>query len=398
MPMGAYVVGDDIPSGRYTFTNVAGDGYTAGLYIYETDDLENRIDYGSVRGDGYVVTLKEGQLLIITWTAVNASIENMIPLNNTSTTIQTNDALNEETKNQESNTAEQSTVEPLPTTVPISEVTVDNQVIAEQQFTFMQSRWDLYIAVETANNHWKIEKWSRWNASTQDFKYDYEVAAFNISDPKYDFVWTDESQSAFFITLKDAKNSDLKHERIGFSINPNYDQNAAQYTFTSDRWAQYRTYALSPSVIKIECWGRWNASTDEFEHYYDIGVINTSDSSSDFSWIDDTHSAFFITMEDDQNDNWKNDAVKIGFSVDPASVTETASYTFTNDRWAQYRAYALSPSIIKVECWGRWNASTDEFEHYYDVGVINTSDSSSDFSWIDDTHSAFFITIFRRFM
>ncbi|MDI9521635.1 MAG: leucine-rich repeat domain-containing protein, partial [Bacillota bacterium] len=191
----------------------------------------------------------------------------------------------------------------------------------------------------------------------------------------------------------DSRNSDLDQERIGFAVNTETIPDTTLLTFTNDRWAQYKAYILSPSTVKIECWGRWNASTDEFEHYYDVCVINPNDPSSGFVWADDTHSVFFVTMEDKNNDNWKRDSARVGFSVDPASITDASLFTFTNDRWAQYRAYAITPSLIKIECWGRWNASTDDFEHYYDIGVVDVNDSSSDFSWTDDTHLAFFLTM-----
>lgn len=191
---------------------------------------------------------------------------------------------------------------------------------------------------------------------------------------------------------KEAAQNEKKHS-ISFAINTEATTDVEQCTFTNDRWAQYKAFVLSPSTIKIECWGRWNASTDDFEHYYDIGVIDINDPTIGFAWADDAHTAFFVTMEDEQNDNWKRGSAKVGFSVDPASITDASLFTFTNDRWAQYRAYAITPSLIKIECWGRWNASTDDFEHYYDIGIVDVNDSSSDFSWTDDTHLAFFLTM-----
>ena len=43
--------------------------------------MENEIDSGSANQRGYVVTLLNGQVLRITWTGVNASVENMSLLN-----------------------------------------------------------------------------------------------------------------------------------------------------------------------------------------------------------------------------------------------------------------------------------------------------------------------------
>ena len=279
---------------------------------------------------------------------------------------------------------------PVPTEAPDSEA---KQSTIEKQFTFMPDRWNLYKATATSSTTWKLEKWTRWNASTDDFEFSYDVGTFDVNDSSYGFAWTDETQSAFFIILNDSRNSDLNQKRISFAINTEAATDVEQCTFTNDRWAQYKAFVLSPSTIKIECWGRWNASTDDFEHYYDIGVIDINDPTIGFAWADDAHTAFFVTMEDEQNDNWKRGSAKVGFAVDPASVPGATLFSFTNDRWAQYRAYALSSSLIKIECWGRWNASTDEFEHYYDIGVIKADDSSSDFVWTDDSHSAFFVTM-----
>ncbi len=283
------------------------------------------------------------------------------------------------------------------TSQPEVPTTEAKQDLLEKEFTFMPDRWTLYKAVAESSTSWKIEKWSRWNASTDDFEFDYDVGSLDINDSSYGFSWTDETQSAFFITLDDSKNSDLNQQRIGFSIDPELVSDAGQCFFTNDRWAQYKAFILSPSTIKIECWGRWNASTDDFEHYYDIGVIDINDPSNGFAWTDNTCSAFFITMEDEKNDNWKRGPAKIGFTIDPATIPSATLFSYTNDRWAQYRAYALSSSLIKIECWGRWNASTDDFEHYYDIGVIDTNDPSSDFVWTDDSHSAFFVTMEDEF-
>ena len=70
---GSYVVGTDIPAGSYTFRKIPGDDYTAVLYVYNSDDLENSVSSGSASESGCMLNLQEGQILRITWTAVNAS-------------------------------------------------------------------------------------------------------------------------------------------------------------------------------------------------------------------------------------------------------------------------------------------------------------------------------------
>ena len=268
----------------------------------------------------------------------------------------------------------------------------NEDVVTEGKYTFMPDRWNLYVASLLPNDSVSIERWKRWNAGTDDFEFDYVVSTVSINDSSCGFSWIDESHSAFFIDLKDTNNNKFDQTRVGFSLAPSTATSTASYTFTNDRWAQYRAYLLSPSTIKIECWGRWNAGTDDFEHYYDIAVIDTNDSSNGFSWIDDSHLAFFFQMEDEENSNWNRKLAKIGFSVAP-NAESARMYSFTNDRWAQYRAYLLSPSTIKIECWGRWNAGTDDFEHYYDIGVIDTGDSSDGFMWADDSLSAFYFVM-----
>lgn len=111
LPSGSYVVGEDIPAGDYTFRKIEGDGYTAVLYVYNANDLENEIESGSARQDGYAATLSQGQILKITWTSVNASVENMVPLigGNNSTAVSTED----------SPKPVEATATPAPTSTPI---------------------------------------------------------------------------------------------------------------------------------------------------------------------------------------------------------------------------------------------------------------------------------------
>ena len=73
LPSGKYVVGTDIPAGSYLFQKIEGDEYTAILYLFDSSDAEKHTTRGSADENGCMMNLSEGQILKITWTAVNAS-------------------------------------------------------------------------------------------------------------------------------------------------------------------------------------------------------------------------------------------------------------------------------------------------------------------------------------
>ena len=366
------------------------DRITEGKYEYEefsTSFTNGKLQLKSINDNGAVVLLltSSGELLI-------TSASNGITLQIYFTKEVTEDS--ELGNISESSEIPSDVLVPTegsaPTEIPSMEA---KQETTEKQFLFMPDRWNLYKAFSISSTSWRIEKWSRWNASTGDFKYEYDVSSFDVNDSSYGFAWTDDSQSAFFITLNDSRNNKLDKQRVGFTVSPDTIADVVSLTFTNDRWAQYRAYVLSPSTIKIERWGRWNANTDDFEYYYDIGVIDTNSITNEFSWIDDAHSAFSVVIDDEQNANWKRNAEKIGFSINPETLPNIVRYNYHHDKWKLYKAYAITPNYLKVELWGRWNYNTDKFEHYYDIGLIQIDDPTNDFLWSSSNFNEFSVSI-----
>ena len=79
-----------------------------------------------------------------------------------------------------------------------------------------------------------------------------------------------------------------------------------EFTCLYDKWDLYKATQLSETTFKIENWGRFDAREDgdPFKLDYDVCVISTADASIDFKWLDDTHTAFSITLHDKENSYW----------------------------------------------------------------------------------------------
>lgn len=70
-------------------------------------------------------------------------------------------------------------------------------------------------------------------------------------------------------------------------------------------------FTLTETIFKIENWGRFDAGEDgdPFKLEYDVCVISTADASIDFKWLDDTHTAFSITLHDKENSYWTEECL-----------------------------------------------------------------------------------------
>lgn len=89
------------------------------------------------------------------------------------------------------------------------------------------------------------------------------------------------------------------------------------YTYQHNGFYLYKAIPLSNSTFKIECWYR--GIVDEkypFEHQYDVQIININDGSTDFKWIDESHTCFTITMHDKENDYYWKDPKMVAFAVE----------------------------------------------------------------------------------
>ena len=73
LPAGTYYIGTDLPAGVYHFKHIEGDDYTPVLYVYNADNLKEKIDSANASDVGCILSLKDGQVLKITWTATITS-------------------------------------------------------------------------------------------------------------------------------------------------------------------------------------------------------------------------------------------------------------------------------------------------------------------------------------
>ena len=90
------------------------------------------------------------------------------------------------------------------------------------------------------------------------------------------------------------------------------------FTYQHDKWNLYKATQLSETTIKIEKWGIDAAvDGDPFKHEYDVCVISTTDTTTGFKWLDDSHAAFSIKLYDKENRYWKKSCV-VTFVVSPS--------------------------------------------------------------------------------
>lgn len=176
------------------------------------------------------------------------------------------------------------------------------------------------------------------------------------------------------------------------------------YTYMNDKWDIYRASFLSDTTVKIENWGRYNAGPegDPFEFDYDVKIIKIEDEANSFAWLDDSCTAFKITMIDEECSYWEeekeviftiqnDDAITLGSGITDTNI----SYTYMNDKFNVYRAIPVSDTIIKVEKWYRGVAGEEAvpFSLDYDFTVIDTMDAANDFKWSDEDHTSFTLNL-----
>lgn len=193
-------------------------------------------------------------------------------------------------------------------------------------YVYQNDKWNLYKAYLLSPNTIKIEKWTRFNAGEDGdpFARTQDICIIRIDEGSFGFSWTDQTQSAFTVTLKDEDNSYWEEEAIvPFSI----ENNGEAYkilTYQNDRWDLYVAVVLSDETVVIENWSRFNAGEngDPFKREYGVLAVNTSDGSHDFTWTDDAHVAFTITMEDAKNGYWDG-MQQVSFAIDESFVRQT---------------------------------------------------------------------------
>lgn len=174
----------------------------------------------------------------------------------------------------------------------------------------------------------------------------------------------------------------------------------AKYSYMSDEWNLYVATAITDNIVKIENWGKTLSPSKTVDYEYDVGTYRINDSVNGFSWVDDEHTAFIITLQDSKNSRLKKpQSVVFTVSISDGDKFKGSNYdkkgicySIQNDDWHLYRAIPLTETTIKIEAWCR-TISLGSFVYGYDVCVININDTTTDFEWADDEHTAFTITM-----
>lgn len=195
------------------------------------------------------------------------------------------------------------------------------------EYAYMADAWNVYIAKAVSENVIKIENWDKTLQSDESLKYRREIGSFRIQDVENGFSWIDDAHSAFTFIIQDEYNSEVKNPTLViFTINnsdsdkykgTNYDDSIACYTYVYDRWRTYRAIPLTDTLIKVECWYRTSAGDDDKHCFgWDVGVIDTDKTTTDFDWGDANHGAFTITMNDPAGDSDWDEAKLTSFILE----------------------------------------------------------------------------------
>ena len=187
------------------------------------------------------------------------------------------------------------------------------------EYAFMTDAWNVYIAKAVSSNVIKVESWHKSSQSDKKMKLRGDLGSFKIDDEANGFSWVDDEHTAFTLIIQDKNNSEVKKPTaVVFTINTSdsdtdkgtdYDKKIACYEYVNDDWHTYRAIALSDHLVKIECWYRTSSGFWESHRFgWDVGVIDTDNTNTDFEWGDEQHSAFTITMIDPANGSyWKEE-------------------------------------------------------------------------------------------
>lgn len=187
------------------------------------------------------------------------------------------------------------------------------------EYAFMTDAWNVYIAKAVSSNVIKVESWHKSSQSGKKMKLRGDLGSFKIDDEANGFSWVDDEHTAFTLIIQDKNNSEVKKPTaVVFTINTSdsdtdkgtdYDKKIACYEYVNDDWHTYRAIALSDHLVKIECWYRTSSGFWESHRFgWDVGVIDTDNTNTDFEWGDEQHSAFTITMIDPANGSyWKEE-------------------------------------------------------------------------------------------
>jgi len=233
------------------------------------------------------------------------------------------------------------------------------------EYAYMSDEWNVYIATAISDSIIKIENWGKTLSSTKSVDYKYDVRTYKINESENGFSWIDDEHTAFCFSLQDKSNSRLKTSRtVVFTINisdsdkykgSDYDEQISCYSFQNDDWHLYRAIPLTEALVKIETWSR-SSSAGSFVYGYDVCVIDTENTRTDFAWTDDERTSFTITMRDVENDYyWKSETFE-------AFTLENENYIF-KDVKSYLDSFVVGEDEVAVPA----SASSYKYDAYQDV-------------------------------
>lgn len=176
-------------------------------------------------------------------------------------------------------------------------------------------------------------------------------------------------------------------------------EKGSQYAYMADEWNVYIATAISDSLVKVECWDKTLSSDRKVSLDHDLGTFKINDSANGFTWIDEEHTAFYMTINDKESSKLKKGKeVLFTININSSDINKGSNYdenilcySYKNDDWHLYRAISLTESLVKIEVWYR-GSSAGKFLYGYDMCVINPDETDTDFEWTDDEHTSFTIT------
>lgn len=196
---------------------------------------------------------------------------------------------------------------------PVNAKETDYKVKKGTEFAYMSDEWNVYIATAISDSVLKVEHWSKTLSSTKAMSFEDDLGIYKINDSANGFSWIDDNELSFTLKIQDKSNSRLKKETsVIFTINTsssddnkgaNFDERIACYSYENDDWHLYRAIPLSDKFMKIETWSR-TSSLDKYLYGDDVAIINITDNSTDFEWLDDDHDSFMMTLEDPDNKHY----------------------------------------------------------------------------------------------
>ena len=248
----------------------------------------------------------------------------------------------------------------------------------------MLDRWNLYQAQYVTDSILKINAFYRANAS-DDFEYAHDVTIIRLNDTGTDFRWLDEKKCAFVVQLQDSQVKKMKEKQpIPFILDANIQNDYTVYSYTNDKWNQYRAIVFNQDTLLIEKWGRFNAATQDFERYNFFMMIDLKNTLYDFQWIDENHSAFVIKLVDEDNSYWDEPKL-VSFESDDSNTNNSASVSTAMSSNTSQKPSSSQSSSASTQSSSTGNASGNSKELDEALKIANSFENSLQdaFDYID---------------